>query len=134
VPGIRRKCIHAVYTRSLIPKRLAHLTVADLPRVGGKAFNCARLLQAGFPVPDGLAIASDATDADVLTLPDHPWLGAVPQGERFAVRSSGIGEDSAGHSFAGIHETRLNVERGELVGARRGTFPKAGHGSACSCR
>jgi hypothetical protein len=33
------------------------------------------------------------------------------------VRSSGIGEDGAGHSFAGIHETKLSVCRNELVEA-----------------
>ncbi len=33
------------------------------------------------------------------------------------MRSSGIDEDGAGHSFAGIHETHLNVSRGELVEA-----------------
>src|SRR5437870_3187507 len=30
-------------------------------------------------------------------------------GTQLAVRSSGVDEDSAGHSFAGIHETKLNV-------------------------
>jgi pyruvate,water dikinase len=35
----------------------------------------------------------------------------------YAVRSSGIDEDGVGHSFAGIHETHLNVSRGELVEA-----------------
>jgi phosphoenolpyruvate synthase/pyruvate phosphate dikinase len=31
--------------------RLDAITPGDLARVGGKAFNCARLKQAGFPVP-----------------------------------------------------------------------------------
>lgn len=33
------------------------------------------------------------------------------------MRSSGLDEDSAGHSFAGIHETRLNVAREQLAEA-----------------
>src|SRR5471032_1252350 len=96
---------------------LDQVKAADLPHVGGKAYNCARLKQAGFPVPDGLAIPSDATDADVRRLPDHAWLRALPDATLLAVRSSGLGEDSAGHSFAGIHETELNVDRGRLVDA-----------------
>ena len=89
--------------------RLDDLRAPDLERVGGKTFNCARLRQAGFPVPDGLAVSSDVPDDEVLQLACDPWLDTVPAGVRFAVRSSGLGEDSAGHSFAGIHETQLNV-------------------------
>src|SRR5262249_28950634 len=36
-----------------------------------------------------------------------------------AVRSSGIDEDSAGHSFAGIHETTLNVTPAQVAAAVR---------------
>ena len=97
--------------------RLDAIAPGDRARVGGKAFNCARLKQAGFPVPDGIVISSDATDAEIEALARDPWLDTVPAGTRFAVRSSGIGEDSAGHSFAGIHETHLNVERNQLVEA-----------------
>ena len=98
-------------------KRIDDITAGDLPIVGGKAFNCARLRQAGFPVPDGLAITGDATDAEVGRMAGESWLDTVPPGTRFAVRSSGIGEDGEGHSFAGIHETLLNVERDRLVEA-----------------
>ena len=101
----------------MLPLPLDHIAADDLPHVGGKAFNCARLRQAGFPVPDGLVIPNDATDAEIPELANHPWLDTVPTDARFAVRSSGIGEDSAGHSFAGIHETKLNVERIGLVDA-----------------
>jgi phosphohistidine swiveling domain-containing protein len=101
----------------VLPLRLDHISAADLPRVGGKAFNCARLRQAGFPVPDGLVLPGDATDAEIPSLANDAWLDTVSRDARFAVRSSGIGEDSAGHSFAGIHETALNVERGHLVDA-----------------
>ena len=97
--------------------RLDAITPGDQARVGGKAFNCARLKQAGFPVPDGIVIPSDTPDTEIQRLASDPWLDAAPAGTTFAVRSSGIGEDSAGHSFAGIHETHLNVERNQLVEA-----------------
>ena len=98
-------------------KRLDDVTVRDLPLVGGKAYNCARLRQAGFPVPDGLAIPRDAADAAIHAVAAHPWFETLPAGTRFAVRSSGVGEDSAGHSFAGIHETQLNVHHAAIVDA-----------------
>jgi rifampicin phosphotransferase len=97
--------------------RLDAITPGDLARVGGKAFNCARLKQEGFPVPDALVVPRDAPDAEIQRLAADPWLDTLPAQTKFAVRSSGIGEDSAGHSFAGIHETHLNVERNQLVEA-----------------
>lgn len=36
-------------------------------------------------------------------------LARFPAGTRFAVRSSGADEDGAGHSFAGVHDTLLEV-------------------------
>ncbi len=98
-------------------KRLDTIAPPDQPLVGGKAFNCARLKQAGIPVPDGVVVPCDATDEQVQLLASEPWLDTVPAGTLFAVRSSGIGEDSAGHSFAGIHETQLDVARDQLVEA-----------------
>src|SRR5262245_40208662 len=98
-------------------KAFAEITATDRPRVGGKAYNCARLKQAGFPVPDALVVAADATDQDVAAVADHPWVQSWPSDRLFAVRSSGIAEDSEGDSFAGIHETMLNVPRTELLEA-----------------
>src|SRR5439155_13537289 len=97
--------------------KLDDITPDDRSLIGGKAFNCAQLRQAGIPVPDGLVVPSDATDADIESLPGDPWFDSLPAGTLFAVRSSGIGEDSEGHSFAGIHETQLNVGRDQLVEA-----------------
>jgi len=90
---------------------------ADRPRIGGKAYNCARLKQAGIPVPDGLVVSIDATDDDVRQLASDPWLTSHSAEALFAVRSSGIGEDSEGHSFAGIHDTHLNVARDQVAEA-----------------
>jgi len=98
-------------------KKLDDITRDDLPLVGGKAFNCARLKQAGIPVPDGLVISTDAADAEIHQLASDPWLTSLPAGALFAVRSSGIGEDSEGHSFAGVHETQLNVARDQIIEA-----------------
>ncbi len=93
------------------------VTADDLRSIGGKAYNCARLKQAGFPVPDGIVIPKDVADSELRKLLGDPWFDTVPADTRFAVRSSGIGEDSEGHSFAGVHETQLNVERGGLTEA-----------------
>ena len=98
-------------------KTLDQIAPDDLTRVGGKAFNCARLKQAGFPVPDGIVVPSDAADDAIRSIGAEPWLAAMPQDAAFAVRSSGLGEDSAGHSFAGIHETHLNVARDQVADA-----------------
>src|ERR1041384_7144489 len=83
-------------------------------RSGGKAYNCARLRQAGFRVPDGIVVHANAGDEEVAAISAHPWFDTLPPDTLFAVRSSGIGEDSDGQSFAGIHQTLLDVPREEL--------------------
>src|SRR5581483_8454449 len=98
---------------------LDEITAADRSLVGGKAYNCARLKQGGFPVPAGLAVAATATDEQIGTLAAHPWLAGIPPSQLFAVRSSGLAEDSVADSFAGIHETFLNVDRTGLIDAVR---------------
>ena len=98
-------------------RSLDALTPADAARAGGKAWNCARLKQHGLPVPDGLVVFADATDADLAALETEAWFDRLPPDERFAVRSSGLDEDSAAESFAGIHETHLNVTRSEVLTA-----------------
>jgi pyruvate,water dikinase len=90
--------------------RLGHAEDAAL--FGGKAAALARGLAAGLPIPDGIAIAADhEIDRDQLMR----W--AMPLHAPLAVRSSAIGEDSAQHSFAGIHLTRLGVAPCDLEAA-----------------
>jgi rifampicin phosphotransferase len=98
-------------------KTLDEITDADRSRVGGKAYNCARLKRAGFPVPDGLVVPADASDQDIARLAEHRWFGSLPDTALFAVRSLGLAEDSIGDSFAGMHDTILNVERARLIEA-----------------
>src|SRR5262247_2740930 len=102
-------------TSALTP--LDRLSPDDAEQAGGKAYNCARLKQAGFPVPDGLVVLASATDVDLNGLVAHPWFDRQAPDVLFAVRSSGIGEDSEGQSFAGIHETHLNVRRSDVPAA-----------------
>ncbi len=96
---------------------LSEVTASDAVRAGGKAFNCARLQQAGIPVPDGIVLTTDAMGSS-LDIPDlHRWLAALPENAMLAVRSSGVDEDGATHSFAGIHETSLNVAPANVAAA-----------------
>ena len=99
----------------------------DETLVGGKAFGLANL--AGrFRVPPGFCISSEALSA---FRPHELFPEALRRsvqkayrllGEKcgednpsVAIRSSAIGEDSATASFAGIHETYLNVKGAERV-------------------
>jgi pyruvate, water dikinase len=81
-------------------------------RFGGKAAQLAVALRAGLPVPPGFAFSWDTHEA--LCGDDaEPHLAPVlePLGHLVAVRSSAVGEDSEGASFAGQHATVLGVRR-----------------------
>jgi phosphohistidine swiveling domain-containing protein len=142
---------------------LDHAEATELSLVGGKGANLAKTMQAGFPVPPGYCVTTDAYTAFIesnqleskingilegLDTSDNDRLEAataeireliegadVPsdiadairseygglEGEPYvAVRSSGTAEDLAEASFAGLHETYLDV-RGpdEVVDAVR---------------
>ncbi len=106
--------------RAILILSLDHLTSSDAGRVGGKAYNCARLKQAGLPVPDGVAVTIEAVDdANALAAQLDPALARFPAAARFAVRSSATDEDGADHAFAGIHDTKLNVTRAGVLDAIR---------------
>ncbi len=84
---------------------------ADPVRVGGKAAGLARLIAAGFRVPDGFVIPPDVDSREMHALLEGV-LGAGP----YAFRSSAAAEDLETASFAGQYETVLGV-----VGADAGT-------------
>jgi phosphohistidine swiveling domain-containing protein len=100
-------------------KPLDQISAADEARVGGKAYNCARLKQAGFLVPDGIAVMANARESSEVFSELQDWLNQQPEDALFAVRSSATDEDSAAHSFAGIHETKLNMTRTGVADAIR---------------
>lgn len=98
------------------PAALAAGTAA----AGGKGWQLARLARYGLPVPDGLVVPAawqqraqcgdvSAVMAELSAqlrdaLSARNWLD-VP----LAVRSSAVAEDGASASFAGLHDSQLNV-------------------------
>lgn len=93
----------------MIPLPLALATDESL--FGGKAVQLGSALEAHLPVPDGFACpwplveqaAADGRGLDEIQAAFNALASSV------AVRSSAIGEDSGGASFAGQHLTVLNV-------------------------
>ena len=108
-------------------KHFSEIDDADFPLVGGKGLNLGKLTAAGFLVPPGFCVTTDAyrtTLAGVdthnreavqaVTLPDslqseiltaYSQLGA----DTVAVRSSATAEDLPDASFAGQQDTFLNI-------------------------
>jgi pyruvate,water dikinase len=88
---------------------------------GGKATALSRLVRAGLPVPRGVVILPRAFTGNELsataTTALTAELGRFPQGQRFAVRSSALAEDSAAASFAGAYETVLDVPADQVPAA-----------------
>ncbi|WP_089718627.1 PEP/pyruvate-binding domain-containing protein [Candidatus Entotheonella palauensis] len=120
-------------TDLIIP--LDHLTPSDAGRVGGKAYNCARLKRAGLPVPDGVAVTVEAmNDAAALSAQLDSALAHFAADTRFAVRSSATDEDSADHSFAGIHDTKLNVAHDGVPDAIRACWASVQSDTALAYR
>ncbi|HZA03218.1 MAG TPA: PEP/pyruvate-binding domain-containing protein [Propionibacteriaceae bacterium] len=88
----------------------------DRAELGGKGASLARLWSAGLPVPDGFVVTVDAfrayaaagsmpTDVAADVAAAYLALGAPP----VAVRSSATTEDAADASYAGQHDSFLNV-------------------------
>lgn len=96
---------------------LEQLTASDAIRVGGKAWNCARLKQHGFPVPEGIVVPAATHERELAAIAGDPWLDRWPAEQTFAVRSSGVSEDGSTQSFAGINETLLDVPRATIASA-----------------
>lgn len=85
---------------------------------GGKAVQLGAAVRAGLPVPAGVALSAELVEAAVAREP--AGAEALESAVRaldgpLAVRSSCVGEDAAGASFAGQHETRLNVRSAAQV-------------------
>ena len=96
----------------------------DAVRVGGKAASLSRLA-AEYRVPPGFALTAKALGLaapelarGIVSEPlrEHIAEAYARLGQgRVAVRSSAIDEDGDAHSFAGQHETFLNVEGVEAI-------------------
>jgi len=92
--------------------------MADAAEVGGKAASLGELLAAGVRVPDGVVLTAGAADVTSDERRSLLRAGAGDLGTgAFAVRSSGIAEDGAEHSYAGIYESVLDVSADELPAA-----------------
>lgn len=116
-------------------KHFSEIDETDLPHVGGKGLNLGKLTRAGFRVPQGFCVTTDAYRFSVQNLPEQnadaiKTLVLAPeliteiqavheklQTATVAVRSSATAEDLAEASFAGQQDTFLNVTPDELLDA-----------------
>ena len=99
-------------------RRLRDVRMSDAIEVGRKAASLGELLAAGANVPDGEVLTAGVADLTAeerksLLREAARELGSGP----FAVRSSGIAEDGAEHSYAGIYESVLDVSAEDLPAA-----------------
>ena len=111
-------------------RRLADVRMGDIATVGGKAAGLGELMAIHARVPDGVVL----TAGGVSHPPDRRvhMIREALQGQEgpFAVRSSGIGEDGAEHSFAGMFETVLDVDPQDLGPAIERVLASAGSSRA----
>jgi len=104
----------------IVPLRQAHLT----PGTGNKAIRLGRMLELGIPVPDGFVVTDHALsrEGESLQLTEDEKRQVVKLwraigAEKVAVRSSGLNEDGANKSYAGVFESVLNVTEDRFLHA-----------------
>lgn len=119
----------------LLIKHFSDITTDDLPLVGGKGLNLGKLTNAGFSVPNGFCITTEAYHLSVEHLSEQneshikeitlkpELIEAILearqelQTDTVAVRSSATAEDLDEASFAGQQDTFLNVNSDEIIDA-----------------
>lgn len=101
----------------LVPLAEAHVAEGT----GNKAARLGRLIEAGFPVPDGFVIAGRAfaNGSGTARLSSEHAAAAAALCRRLglarvAVRSSGMREDGDARSFAGVFDSILDVSPADL--------------------
>src|SRR5205085_1122731 len=104
----RRRRGEPVGMDGVVPLAEAH----DHAVFGSKAVGLGDAIRGGVPVPPGYALSGPTVDA--VASGEESAITQVADSVRslpppFAVRSSAVGEDGAGASFAGQHITLLNV-------------------------
>src|SRR4051794_10001766 len=118
----------------VVPLAEAH----DHSVFGSKAVGLGDATRGGLPVPPGVALSGPVVDA--VASGEDDAIKRVAESVRslagpFAVRSSAVGEDSAGASFAGQHVTLLNVRSpADVTDAVREVWWSANSDSAITYR
>ncbi|MDA3643944.1 pyruvate, water dikinase [Saccharopolyspora indica] len=101
--------------RGAVVVDLAEVDAGMTELVGGKAAALGEMLRAGFPVPDGFCVTTRAHRSGAVPAADvldaYRRLGSGP----VAVRSSATAEDLPDASFAGQHDTFLDVDGPEAL-------------------
>ena len=90
---------------------------ADSQNNGGKIMGLAQLHRYGLPIPETFFIApKDSANIKQESFKDElrALLSKLSKGTKLAIRSSAQGEDGSNQSFAGIFETVLDVDAGNV--------------------
>jgi len=100
---------------------------SEIESAGGKAASLARLIQAGFRVPQGFVITTGSEmkmnsklEAQILDQFDKM------EAEKVAVRSSAVAEDGKNDAWAGQFDTFLNIKRHDLIKTIKKCWGSAG--------
>ncbi|MDA3624048.1 PEP-utilizing enzyme [Saccharopolyspora sp. WRP15-2] len=89
---------------------LAEVDAGMVELVGGKAAGLGEMVRAGFPVPGGFCVTTRAHRSGVVPVAEVLAAYRDLGSGRVAVRSSSTAEDLPDASFAGQHDTFLDVE------------------------
>jgi rifampicin phosphotransferase len=121
--GWLRRMWHGLRNKPVVTPGIVSLQQAEaLAACGNKAYRLAQLKAVGIPVPDGVVLDTAFLEqySKAPTAAQSAMLDGVCQhlgAGKVAVRSSAAGEDGVEHSFAGVFESLLHVERETLPSA-----------------